>query len=260
MDHDPRIEALENELRAVKRDLLVFRRGVLGLVIALGIGGSLTASAQLTRKALSLQDEATTEEVVLSPEALVFRKDGVEVGRFSPTTIVAAPEGKKRFELQVGDGWSGWTLRGKEGGVAMAAGVDDRQGSAVKLFDAGTRQLRAELTDNLLDAGAGVRLYDSTGMPRATLYAERRGQVGLEFTDANRQPRLSLNASQNGSTSVRASDSEALNVAELSVLSGSDIEARQTGSVPDEEDQKLAPVLFLSDKAGNTRVETVKGR
>ena len=48
----------------------------------------------------------------------------------------------------------------------MECGVHtDAEGTASKIFQ--DEQLRVEVSDNLLDSGAGVRLYDKEGRPRA---------------------------------------------------------------------------------------------
>ena len=83
---------------------------------------------------------------------------------------------------------------------------------------------------------ARVSVYDQQGAPRATLCAERRGEAGVEFTDANRQPRIDIYAKPDGVSVIRASDSSASAVAELSVLPESDAMVRYTGFVPEPAD------------------------
>ena len=184
---DERIERLEEELRSLRRRGSVFRWVAVAALVGLGLSLASIGEAGGGRRLLRLVDSDTGSEAVLTAQSLSF-----------------LVQGQKRLELSVNDSWSGLSVFGENDGIAVLVGAEEQSGSSLKLFSPQQRKLRVELSERLLDAGSGLRLYDREGFPRATLYAERRGEVGLELTDANRQPRIDIYAKADGVSAFRA--------------------------------------------------------
>ena len=150
--------------------------------------------------------------------------------------------------MQVGSDWADMTVWGANGNAAWNL-HSNAEATASKIF-ASDEQLRIETSNNLLDSGAGVRLYDKEGRPRATFYADKwGGKSGLQVTNAVRQPRLDLYAVESAESVVRVNDDQVENSAELSVLPPAEAMYRYTGVVPDSDHsgEPLVPLVYLSD-------------
>jgi hypothetical protein len=230
------IHATRRELDELRRSQRRWRTAALGLVV---MAMALPASSWATRRfgsALVVQD--AEQSATLAADGLSFAIDGNE-----------------RLKIASTPGWVGVTGYGEEGAVAWTVGTD-RGVTSFKLFS-GTQALRVELTEQLLGAGAGMRLYDREGKPRATLWADKRGESGMALTDTDFQPRIELRAEPDGSSFIRAVDSNAENMAELSVIRSSDVLSRYTGGFPMSQDpDPLAPMIYLSDRSGQRHLAT----
>ncbi|MBT3218993.1 MAG: hypothetical protein HN348_07875 [Proteobacteria bacterium] len=234
-----RIERLEEELRSLGRRGRVFRWVALVALAGLGLSLATIGEAGGGRRLLRLVDPDSGAEAVLTAQSLSFSVNG-----------------QKRLELAVNDSWSGLSVFGEDDGIAVLVGTEEQSGSSVKLFSPQQKKLRVELSERLTDAGSGLRLYDRMGFPRATLYAERRGEVGLELTDANRQPRIDIFAKADGVSAFRANDGMATSVVELGVIPESDITLRYTGMYDeDRSSDPLLPMLYMTDPQGKHLIE-----
>ena len=201
-----------------------------GLIALLGLVPSWGFARD--KKNLVIRDRETGQAVEISADGLHFTKDDASWMR-----------------IQVGHDWADMTMWGA-GGKAAWNLHSDAENTATKIFSRDER-LRVEMSDNLLDSGAGVRLYDKEGRPRATFYAGKwGGKSGMQVTNSIRQPRLDLYAVDNAESLVRVNDDHAASSAELSVLPYAEAWYRYTGMVPEgvEKDGPMVPLVFLSDE------------
>lgn len=191
-----------------------------------------------------------TSEAVGRREIVVASADGRREARLTADGLVFATDDKPRFRVEVGESWSYLTVHNPEGAQTFAV-ASESGGTSLKIFSA-QQALRVEVSEQLIDSGAGVRLYDRAGAPRATFFADRRGgESGVALTDANRQPRIDIFAAPDGVSVIRASSSAADAAAELSILPESDAMSRYTGGVPEPRDgEPLQPMLWLLDRNG----------
>ena len=230
------IQALRSEIAEVRRDMSLlkgqYRRHLtvaVGLIALLGLVP--TWGFARAKKTFVLKDAATGDAVELSPSGLHFTRNGVS-----------------KFWLQVGADWGDMTMWGPNGNATWNL-HSDQDGTATKIFSKDQR-LRIEVSDNLLDSGAGVRLYDDKGLPRATYYAGKwGGKSGLQFTNAKRQPRLDLYAVEKSEAVVRVIDERAIVSAEMGILPHGEAMYRYTGMVPDtnQSNHPLVPLVYLTD-------------
>lgn len=228
-----RIDAMENEIARLRDRAWRWRIGAIVLASTFALSWAAPINATRARGELVVGDSKTGQEVHIVPSGIVFREHG-----------------KDRLRIEVTPDFSGVTGYASTGAVNWGLGTNDA-GSALRIFSLKDNNLRLELTDNLLDAGSGLRLYDTNGKPRATLYTERRGEMGLELTDADRQPRIDIYAKADGESVFKASDSDAKAVAEFSILSEADAMFRHTGVVPDADaPDRLVPMLYMLDPSG----------
>jgi hypothetical protein len=238
-----RLNALERELARSRR-----RSRALAAVALVG------AAAWLLGPSDSFADRAKREIHVSS-------QDGRQQAHLLPGGLVFEVDGQPRLKLEVGEAWDYVTAFGPTGAVRWTISTEE-SGTSMKIFS-NDEKLRVEMADQLLDSGAGVRLYDRAGAPRASFYADKRGgESGVELTDANLQPRVDIYAEPNGVTVLRASTSNADASAELSILPESDAVARYTGAVPERaENDPFVPMLYMLDRTGlNTLVTPVSPR
>ena len=233
-----RLEALETEISCQRQKIRSWRIASTALFAMFALTWAQPIDATRAKGELLVGDSDTGQEVHILPHGIVFREGG-----------------KDRLRIEVTPDFSGVTGYATTGAVNWGLGTNEA-GSSLKIFSLKDNNLRLELTDNLLDAGSGLRLYDSNGKPRATLYTERRGEMGLELTDADRQPRIDIYAKADGESVFKANDSDAKAVAELSILSEADAMFRYTGVVPqgDEED-RLVPMLYMLDPSGRRAMQ-----
>ncbi len=242
-DIEPRLAHLERQIARARR-----RERIFGVVAALAV------CAWLFGPSDSVAGRSQREIHVSSA-------DGKQQAHLLPGGLVFEADGKDRLKLEIGETWDYLTLYGPTGAVRWSV-ASDEGGTAMKIFSNGEK-LRGEVADQLLDSGAGVRLYDRDGAPRASFYADkRRGESGMELTDANLQPRVDIYAEPNGVTVLRASTSNADATAELSILPESDAVARYTGAIPERaESDPFVPMLYMLDRSGtNTLVTPVSPR
>lgn len=229
------IRTTTEELRALRVSNRRWKNGLLCLIL---MALALPASSWATRKFSSLVVEEGGQSATLSPDGLVFAIDGTD-----------------RMKIESTPHWAGVTGFGDDGGVAWTVGTDNGV-TSFKLFS-GEQALRVELTEKLLGAGAGMRLYDREGKPRAALWADRRGESGMALTDTDLQPRIEMRAEPDGSSFIRAVDSDASNVAEIAVIRESDVLSRYTGGFPTQQDpDPLTPMIYLSNPSGQRHMAT----
>jgi hypothetical protein len=238
MDHNTileRLDRLERELERTHRRAKLWRNLVLvGVLGVLAVPA--TVGAAKIKSSMLLASPDGRQEAELTAQGMEFRYDGAV-----------------RVKLDVGEEWDRFTMYRQNGSPSFSFGTDET-GASFRVFS-GDEKLRVEFTDNLLDSGSGLRLYDDYGNPRATLYSgQRDGETGLRITDSDRQPRVELRAQPNGVAMVRASDSGAQSVAELSVLHMSDASYRQLGFVQDLEHDPLVPMVYMLDSTGTTKL------
>lgn len=239
-DLESRISILELELARSRRRSRAF-----------GAVAALAAAAWLLGPADSFADRAKREIHVSSA-------DGRQQAHLLPGGLVFEQDGQPRLKLEVGEAWGYVTSFGPSGAVRWTIATEEA-GTSLKIFST-DEKLRVEMADQLLDSGAGLRLYDRAGAPRASFYADKRGgESGVELTDANLQPRVDIYAEPNGVTVLRASTSNADASAELSILPESDAVARYTGAIPERaENDPFVPMLYMLDRTGvNTLVTPV---
>jgi len=233
-----RLDILEGKLARQRRLANAWRIGATGLLALFALSWSAPTNAVRAKTELLIGDAETGQEVHILPGGITFRE-----------------RGRDRIRIEVTPDFSGITAYALTGAVNWGLGTNDA-GSALRIFSLKDNNLRLELTDNLLDAGSGLRLYDSNGKPRATLYTERRGEMGLELTDADRQPRIDIYAKGGGESVFKANDSDAKAVAELSILPESDALFRYTGVIPDgESNDRLVPMLYMLDPSGKRAMQ-----
>ena len=254
---ETRLTRLEHEVCRLRRAQSRWRAvAVLAGLVAAGLFAMPSEAVRARSEVVTASDDGTMS-ATLTPSGLLFTKDGEDRAFIGPESIRYAEAGKERASFEIRDDWAGWTIRAEDGSVALTAGTDHLGGSSVKLFSPVTRQLRVELAERLLDSGAGVRLYDARGRPRASLYTGRRGESGLELTDPNRQPRVRAFAEDEGNAAVRITSGDASNVAELTVMLESDAKARYTGINPTEfpPDEPSLPMLYMLDHKGKKTMQ-----
>ena len=233
-----RLDFLEEELARHQRSARGWRIGAIALLAAVALSWSAPTNAIRAKGELLVGDAETGQEVHIQPSGITFRE-----------------RGKDRIRIEVTPDFSGMTAYSRSGAVNWGLGTNDA-GSSLRIFSLDSNNLRLELTDNLLDAGSGLRLYDANGKPRATLYTERRGEMGLELTDADRQPRIDIYAKADGESVFKANDSEAKAVAELSILPESDAMFRYTGMIPEGDGaDRLIPMLYMLDPSGKRAMQ-----
>jgi len=237
-DHNPileRLDRLERELDLARRRAKWWRNlvliGVLGLLAL-----PATVGAAKLKSSMLLASPDGRQEAEFTAQGLEFRYDG---------TV--------RMKLDIGEDWDRFTMYRQNGAPSFSYGTD-QTGASFRIFS-DDEKLRLELTDNLLDSGSGMRLYDDAGNPRATLYSgQRDGETGLRITDSDRQPRIEIKSQPNGVAMVRASDSGAQSVAELSVLHESDASYRQLGFVQQTPHDPMVPMVYMLDSTGSTKL------
>ena len=233
-----RLDDLERELSSQRQSHRRWRQGAIAVVAMIALMWTQPIDATRARGELLVGDSKTGQEVHIVPSGIVFREHG-----------------KERLRLEVTPDFSGITGYAPTGAVNWGLGTNEA-GSSLKIFSLEDNHLRLELTDNLLDAGSGLRLYDANGKPRATLYTERRGEMGLELTDADRQPRIDIYAKADGESVFKANDSDAKAVVELSILSEADAMFRYTGVVPGADaGERLVPMLYMLDPSGRRAMQ-----
>ncbi len=233
-----RLDELEREIAKQRRFTRAWRAGATLLLAAIAVSWAAPTNAVRAKPELIVGDAETGQEVQILPNGITFRE-----------------RGKDRIRLEVTPDFSGITAYARTGAVNWGLGTNEA-GSALRIFSLKDNNLRLELTDNLLDAGSGLRLYDSNGKPRATLYTERRGEMGLELTDADRQPRIDIYAKADGESVFKANDSDAKAVAEISILPESDALFRYTGVLPEGNDaDRLIPMLYMQDPSGKRAMQ-----
>lgn len=231
------IKALRNEVEHLRVELTTIRSrsrrnrrigvaliALLGLVPAWGIAGA--------KKRLVIQDKSTGQAVEIAADGIRFTKDGAS-----------------KMHIQVGEDWADMTMWGASGNATWNVHTD-AEGTASKIFSQ-EEHLRVEVSDNLLDSGSGVRLYDKEGRPRATFYAGKwGGKSGLSVTNDIRQPRLDLYAVDRAESVVLVNDDSATTSAELAVHPNAEAMYRYTGMVPlgDEGSGPLVPLVYLSNE------------
>ena len=230
------IATLRSEISEIRSDL-AFLRGqyrrhltvAVGLIALLGLIP--TWGFARAKKNVVIRDDATGQAVELSPDGLHFTENG-----------------NSRLRIQVGSDWGDLTMWGASGSAAWNVHTDSET-TATKIFSQEQR-LRVEVSDNLLDSGSGVRLYDKNGLPRATFYAGKwGGKSGLQVTNTKRQPRLDLYSVEKEESVVRVIDDGAQSSAELSVLPPAEAMYRYTGMVPEGTtgDDPLVPLVYMTD-------------
>jgi hypothetical protein len=230
------IEGLRAEISEIRTDLKRLRGQyhrhltmAVGLVAVLGLIPSWGFARD--KKKWVIRDNDTGQAVQISADGIHFTQDD-----------------QSRVRIQVGADWADMTMWGATGKAAWNL-HSDSESTASKIFSQ-SEALRVEVSDNLLDSGAGLRLYDSVGKPRATMYAGKwGGKSGFQVTNDIRQPRLDLYAVDKAESVVRLNDDAAASSSEISVLPMDEAMYRYTGMVPQGGQQKgpLVPVLYLSD-------------
>ncbi|MBW2255640.1 MAG: hypothetical protein JRI25_13710 [Deltaproteobacteria bacterium] len=230
-----RLDRLERELDHTRRRAKLWRNLVLvGVVGVLALPA--TVGAAKLKSSMMLTSPDGRQEAELTAQGLEFRYDG---------TV--------RMKLDIGEEWDRFTMYRQNSSPSFSFGTDENSAS-FRVFS-GDEKLRLELTDNLLDSGSGLRLYDDYGYPRATLYSgQRDGETGLRITDSDRQPRIELRSQPDGVAMFRVSDSGAQSVAELSVLHMSDASYRQLGFVQELENDPMVPMVYMFDSTGTNKL------
>ena len=204
------------------------------LIVAFGLLPSSGGFAR-GKKKLVVESAETGQALEITPDGLHFTNAGAS-----------------RFRMQFGDDWGDITMWGPDRGATWNV-HSNRESTASKIF-ANDNRLRVEASSNLLDSGAGVRLYDTEGRPRATFYTGKwGGKSGLEVTNTKRQARLDLYAVEQAESVLRLNDDQVENSAELSVLPSAEAMYRYTGIVPESDDseQSMTPLMYMSDNRHN---------
>jgi hypothetical protein len=177
--------------------------------------------------------------------------DGRAEARFTAEGFEYRLDGQSRVKFDVGDQWDRLTFYRSGGSPSMSLGTDDGIAS-LRLFSP-DEKVRVELSENTLGLGAGMRLFDETGKSRAALFSGHAGQAtGLRITDDDFQPRVEISSEPGGEALIRATDSGAQSVVEISVLHESDATARMLGFVPTLEHDPLVPMVYLLDPSGTS--------
>ena len=234
-DWERSIQEMRDEIASLKGEVRTMRRRnkhhlmiAVGVVVSLGLAPAVGVA--WSKRSLFIQSADKQQSVEITPDSIIFTNQNEE-----------------RFKLDIGSDWADMTMRGATGRPAwnLHSGAE---GTATKIFSE-DQQIRVEVSDSLLDSGAGMRIYDSAGKPRSTLYAGKwGGKSGLRVTDANRQPRLELYGIDDGESVIRVSDSHAASSAEMGILPSSEVLYRYTGVVPDSAGRELlVPIVYLSD-------------
>ena len=136
------VAQMRRELNAIRGRSRRHRYIGVGAVALLCLAPALSIAGG--KKHLLIQDKSTGQAVEISPDGIRFTKDGAS-----------------KMHIQVGDTWADMTMWGASGNATWNVHTD-AEGTASKIFSQ-DEQLRVEFTDNLLDSGAGVRLYDKEG-------------------------------------------------------------------------------------------------
>lgn len=232
-----RLERLEHELGRQRTRASVWR----GLAVVAVLG-------------LLLVPATRGDAAKAKPELMLASPDGRQAARITAQGYEYSFDGEPRAKFDIGETWDRFTLYRQDGSPTFSFGTDDT-GASFRMFSEGGK-LRIELVENMLESGSGIRLYDDEGNPRATLYSGHRdGETGLRITDGDRQPRVQVSSKPGGVAMVRASDSAATSVAELSVLHRSDAEYRQLGfAAPASENDPLVPMVYMLDPTGTSKL------
>jgi len=231
-----RLERVERELATQRRRAATWRVVAVASVLAV-VALPLTTNAAKSWTSIDLRSPDGRAEATFTAQGFEYRL-----------------EGQSRVKFDVGDRWDRLTFyRQDTGAPSVSIGTDDGVAS-VRLFSA-DEKLRVELSENTLGLGAGLRLFDETGKGRAALFSGHDSQAtGLRITDDDHQPRVEITSSPGGEALIRATDSAAQAVVEISVLHESDATARQMGFVPTLDHDPLVPMVYLLDASGTSRL------
>ena len=230
-----RLDRLEGEIHRHRRRAAAWRLVALaGLGLVLGLPG--VTDAGKPKASFALQ----------SP-------DGHQEAQFTALGFEYRYDGEARAKFDVGKDFHRFTFYRQDGSPSISLGTDDL-GSSVRVYSPdGT--MRAELADDLSGKGAGLRLYDEDGKSRMVLFSGHHQAVtGLQITDDDRQPRIELTSEPGGEAVIRATDSDAKSVTEMSVLHQSDATYRQLGFVPEMKHDPLVPMFYLLDPTGTSKL------
>jgi hypothetical protein len=230
-----RLDRLEREVASWRRQARAWRIAAVAAVLGV-VALPITTDAAKSKTSIELHSA-----------------DGRAEARFTAQGFEYQLDGASRVKFDVGDTWDRLTFYRQGGAPSVSVGTDDGLAS-VRLFSA-DEKLRLELSENTLGLGAGMRLFDETGKGRVAVFSGHASQAtGLRITDDEDQPRIVLTSEPGGEAQIRATDSAAQSMVEISVLHESDAVSRQLGYVPELDNDPLVPMVFLLDASGTSRL------